>query len=46
MNGMGVTVYIGTGWCFHWSTEDGFQRTRAEHRTLRLGVVFAVRRAA
>lgn len=41
---MGVTIYLGPGYVFHLSTEDGFQRERAAHRTWRLGVVFAARR--
>lgn len=42
--GFGVTVYLGPGFVFHWSTEDGFQRDRAPHRTWRLGVIAAFRR--
>lgn len=42
--GFGVTVYVGPGWVFHWSSEDGFQRERAGHRTWRLGLIIAVRR--
>lgn len=43
--GAGVTVYVGPGWVFHWSTEDGFQAERAAHRTWRFGFVAAIRRA-
>lgn len=42
--GFGVTVYVGPGYVFHLSTEDGFQSERAPHRTWRLGAVLAVRR--
>lgn len=40
----GVTVYLGPGYVYHLSTEDGFQRTRASHRTWRIGFVAALRR--
>lgn len=40
---MGATFWIGPGWVFHWSTEDGFQMTKAEHNTWRLGILFAFR---
>ena len=43
VHGFGVTLYVGRGWAFHWSTEHGFERERASHRTLRLGLVLAVR---
>lgn len=42
--GFGVTVYVGPGWVFHWSSEDGFQRERAEHRTWRFGLIVALRK--
>jgi hypothetical protein len=41
---MGVSIFVGPGWVFHWSTENGWQRERAEHRTWRLGLLFAIRR--
>lgn len=46
MTGFGITVYIGRGWVFHLSTEDGLQVERAAHRTLRFGFVAAVRSIA
>jgi hypothetical protein len=41
---MGISVFFGPGWVVHWSTEDGWQVERAEHRTWRLGVLTAWRR--
>src|SRR3954447_12260786 len=43
-SGFGVTLYIGPGWVYHWSSEDGFQKERAPHRTWRFGLIFAARR--
>lgn len=41
---MGFTIWFGPGYIIHLSTEDGLQFERAEHKTWRIGVLFAVRR--
>lgn len=44
MTGWGISIFFGPGHVVHWSTEDGWQYERAEHRTWRLGFLAAVRR--
>ena len=45
MCGCGLTLWLGRGYVLHVSTEDGWQFERAEHRTWRVGFLFAVRRS-